>query len=221
MDTNEKKFDPEHEEFIARLTRVPAASVPLDPQVVFYQAGYAAARAQNRIQLWRMGTIATAASMAGLCLVAALAYRAGSNIASRSRDSQVSVAANVSDESLDSTQSTQTQSNSSSNSPDAIVPDTIVLGATSEDFELSNSWWAAWLPTELRPIAYTNRELLQSEERISLIGLSSQRKQLINSRDTGSGPSETRSEIDVSHPLRFSSPAPLHPHDWKSLLPTL
>lgn len=76
-DPDATRFDPERVEFIARLTQMSAASVPLDPQVVFYQAGFAAAMSQNRTRLVRIGGMAAAASLAGLCLVGSLAYRAG------------------------------------------------------------------------------------------------------------------------------------------------
>lgn len=232
----DQEFDPENEKFIAKLARASAAELPLDPHVVFYQAGYAAAQAQFRIRLWRMGSVATAASLAALCFVATLAYRAGSTGSSSILTSQKSPVVQANNELVDrqlinkkpveGSRSSEAQSDLTNASPavenrSPNQSSSTGSSALAVDVVASDSWWALWVPSEFQPISRSGNTPFQNDESISFAGLDSFSNQTLDLRARGAKALDASTQDGTVEATSFISAPRLNPRDWKSLLPML
>ncbi|MGN6137055.1 MAG: hypothetical protein ACTHOU_21435 [Aureliella sp.] len=231
------------DEFAAKLARVSAARVRLDPQVVFYRAGYEAAMAENRRRLRRVGSLTAAASLAGLCLVATLAYRAGNAAATQALAAQVpTTSANPSAPAAAGQPShavapamptplraaherpqtaSATEGEIAAAAARAPVTDASADPAGDAAPEMSelSAWWTAWLPVDLRPLALSQQTLTGGNLATGLVGAHSIKHHYVGARRFDSSASDP--DLSVVGPEAVPPNLRLHPRDWQSFLPPL
>ena len=220
MKMNKDEFDPENEEFIAKLARLAPAAPRLDPHIVFYQAGLAAGEARQRLRLRRIGSCAVAASLISVCVAATLAYRAGSAAAAHDMAGyikQSAISRNAQHVVQHDTPSHSQQLANELREQPINGPALVAAKPDLPEPAPAVSWWSLWLPSEMERAPRNYDLLLETGRPIALVGLSSFSQggslaQPTSLLDQGA-------ESDTIAP-GIRPPDPLHPGDWKSLLPT-
>lgn len=213
MNSNENRFDPEQEEFIARLARVPAIEVSIDPQLVFYKAGFAAAEAEQKVQMRRIGILMSAASFIGLCVVATFAYQAGAAMAPQAIAS-TSVPSDKHSSHASNTESRVVIDHASSTEASS-------LEATDVEQPTDGGHWSSdWGLSQRRAASSGLWSDLGDQRPMSLVGLGAPRPAQWKSIKFGT-PNQSSQPSESVDSARHDTRPPLHPRDWKSLLPAL
>lgn len=214
MNTDNNEFDPSIQELEAKLSQWKVAPPAIDPKIVFYQAGFAAASTQNQNRVWNQRWLTAASLLIAISFSSILSYRAGQSSVIGNDNQIATNAAPI--------QSPATQEQNAAPNIDQF--ENIDQVASPADTPVAGDNWMMvafgdWLQDKLPTRNARDNELLAAADANRLASLQALQQPVAN--DSNQEPDRLEEFLDAPEfaPLRKQSE--VRSLLWNRLLPTL